>query len=87
MSGVTSKYLVTIYIRVEYEIVVHLGSNQKIKCTQCGNILYYFDTNDIGHAETTQDDITDDEKTDKPKISVTIYPFVSTVVSNKEYFN
>ena len=64
----TSKYCVTINIKVECAIVVHLGTNPNIKFTQCGNGLYYFDTANIGHATTPQDEITNDENSDKSKI-------------------
>ena len=82
MSAVTSKYHVTMGIRVEDAIVVNLGRNQNIKFSRCKNDLYYFDNADIGHVQTSQDDITDYE--DNYKTSVTGYYFVFTVVTNKE---
>ena len=54
--------------KVEYEISMHLGRHKNIKFTWCGNGLYYFDTAKIGHVKTPQDEITDDDKTDKSKI-------------------
>ena len=83
MSAVASKYCVTTDSRFEDSIVVHLGRNQNIKFIRCVDILYYFDTADIGHMKTSQYEITDDEKTDKYKSSVMGYSFVSTAVANK----
>ena len=87
MSTVTSKYHVTLDSEVKNVIVVHLGRNQNIKFNQCVNGLCYFDNDDIGHVKTPQDEIIDDYKTDKSKSSVTNYSFLSTVVTNKEYFS
>ena len=44
------------------------------------------DTTNSIPLDTTQDKITDNEKIDRSKISVTRYSFVSTVDTNKEYF-
>ena len=59
------------YSGFEDVIVVRLGRNQNIKFTRCEDGLYHFDTAEIGHLKTPQDDITDDGKTDKYKSSVT----------------
>ena len=40
MYAVTSSYSGIIDRKVEYEIFVHLGRNQNIKFTRCGNDLY-----------------------------------------------
>ena len=58
MSAVTSSYSAILERKVEYEIFVHVGRNQNTKFTWCGNGLYYFDTTDIVHTKTPQDDIT-----------------------------
>ena len=87
MSAFTSNYRVTVDSKVEDAIVVHLGSNKSIKFTWCGNGLYYFDTADIGHMKTPQDNINDDDKTDKSKIPVTVYSFLSKAVTNKYCFS
>ena len=68
ISSVTSKYCFTMDSKVEYEISMHLGRHKNIKFTWCENGVYYFDTAKIGHVKTPQDDITDDDKTDKSKI-------------------
>ena len=74
----------TMHIGVEDAIVVNLGVNKNIKFTRCVNGPYYFYNSDIGHVETPQDDITDDDKTEKSKSSVTVYSFVSSFAANKE---
>ena len=64
-------------------IVVHLENNQEIKFTHFVHGLYYFDTANAIPVETPKDKITDNEKIDKPKRSVTGYSFFSTVSSNE----
>ena len=83
MSEVTSKYCVTTDSGIEYAIVLHFGRNQNIKFNRCGDVLYYFYNDNIGHMKKYQDKITDNDKTDKSKISFTGYSFVSTVIGNK----
>ena len=46
----------------------------------------YFDTANASPVETPEDKITNNEKIDKSKSSVTGYLFVSTIDTNKEHF-
>ena len=45
MAHVTSTYRVTMDSDVEDAIFVHIGDNETLKFTRCGNGLYYYDTN------------------------------------------
>ena len=87
MSAVTSKYCMTMDSEFEYVIVVHLGRNRNIKFNWYVNGLYYSNNAHVLQVKTLQDEITDDEKTDQPRTSVTWSSFVSAVIVNTEYFS